>query len=65
MHASHKFKVTLEPIQSLHTHIHNVPRYRSHYNRENRTYFDCDLLLSSIYSEKSILSDATLKNKSP
>jgi hypothetical protein len=61
MHASHKFKVTPERIQSL----INIPRYRSHYIRENRTYFDCDLSLPSIYSEKIILSDARLKNKTP
>jgi hypothetical protein len=53
-HSSRPNKLSVESLQSVREHLNHIPKYQSHYSRndnQNRVYFDCDMTISRLYTE--------------
>ncbi|XP_049964728.1 uncharacterized protein LOC126485128 [Schistocerca serialis cubense] len=54
-HGNYPHKFQDEAVQSVREFLNTIPKYNSHYSRQqnpNRVYLDCDLTTASIFQDK-------------
>lgn len=53
-HKNRPNKISDEQVNSVKTHIDMIPKYQSHYSRNNnlnKTYLNCDMTISGLYND--------------